>query len=54
MEQAVAGYVRGQVLLSLIIGASAGVGLWVLGTIGWLRARTGTPSCSAPGSRSWS
>jgi len=34
MEQAVAGYVRGQVLLSLIIGASAGVGLWVLGTVG--------------------
>jgi predicted PurR-regulated permease PerM len=34
MQQAVAGYVRGQVLLSLIIGASAGVGLWVLGTIG--------------------
>ena len=34
MEQAVAGYVRGQVLLSLIIGSSAGVGLWVLGTLG--------------------
>jgi predicted PurR-regulated permease PerM len=34
MERAVAGYVRGQVLLSLIIGTSAGVGLWVLGTIG--------------------
>jgi predicted PurR-regulated permease PerM len=34
MEQAVAGYVRGQVLLSLIIGSSAGVGLWVLGTVG--------------------
>jgi predicted PurR-regulated permease PerM len=34
MERAVAGYVRGQVLLSLIIGASAGVGLWVLGTVG--------------------
>ena len=34
MEKAVAGYVRGQVLLSLIIGASAGVGLWLLGTIG--------------------
>src|SRR5262245_41905098 len=34
MEQAVAGYVRGQVLLSLIIGTSAGVGMWVLGTIG--------------------
>ena len=34
MEKAVAGYVRGQVLLSLIIGTSAGIGLWVLGTIG--------------------
>ena len=34
MERAVAGYVRGQVLLSLIIGTSAGVGLWVLGTVG--------------------
>jgi predicted PurR-regulated permease PerM len=35
MERAVAGYVRGQVLLSLIIGSSAGVGLWLLGTLGW-------------------
>jgi predicted PurR-regulated permease PerM len=35
MERAVAGYVRGQVLLSLIIGSSAGVGLWLLGTMGW-------------------
>jgi predicted PurR-regulated permease PerM len=35
LEQAVAGYVRGQVLLSLIIGSSAGVGLWLLGTLGW-------------------
>jgi predicted PurR-regulated permease PerM len=34
MEKAVAGYVRGQVLLSLIIGTSAGVGMWVLGTVG--------------------
>jgi predicted PurR-regulated permease PerM len=34
MEQAVAGYVRGQVLLSLIIGTSAGIGMWVLGTVG--------------------
>jgi predicted PurR-regulated permease PerM len=34
MEKAVAGYVRGQVLLSLIIGTSAGVGMWVLGTTG--------------------
>ena len=34
MEQAVAGYVRGQVLLSLIIGTSAGFGMWVLGVSG--------------------
>src|SRR5215211_7217320 len=34
MEKAVAGYVRGQLLLSLIIGTSAGIGLWVLGTVG--------------------
>ncbi len=36
MEKAVAGYVRGQGLLSLIIGTSAGVGLWLLGTLGWV------------------
>ena len=35
LERALAGYVRGQVLLSLIIGVSAGVGLWLLGTLGW-------------------
>src|SRR5512133_1660436 len=35
MESALAGYVRGQVLLSLIIGVSAGVALWVLGVLGW-------------------
>jgi predicted PurR-regulated permease PerM len=35
IEGALAGYVRGQVLLSLIIGVSAGVGLWVLGALGW-------------------
>jgi predicted PurR-regulated permease PerM len=34
MEKAVAGYVRGQVLLSLIIGTSAGIGLYVLGRLG--------------------
>ena len=34
MERALAGYVKGQVLLSLIIGTSAGMGLWVLGIIG--------------------
>ena len=36
MEHALASYVRGQVLLSLIIGTSAGVGLWVLGAVGLL------------------
>jgi predicted PurR-regulated permease PerM len=35
VENAVAGYVKGQVLVSLIIGASAGVGLWLIGTLGW-------------------
>jgi predicted PurR-regulated permease PerM len=34
MEQALASYVRGQALLSLIMGTSAGVGLWVLGMLG--------------------
>jgi predicted PurR-regulated permease PerM len=36
IEQALASYVRGQVLLSLIIGTSAGLGMWVLGTLGWV------------------
>jgi predicted PurR-regulated permease PerM len=35
MERSLAGYVKGQLLLSLIIGFSAGLGLWLLGTIGW-------------------
>ena len=34
MEHAIASYVRGQLLLSLIIGLSAGLGLWILGMIG--------------------
>ncbi|MGE5274283.1 MAG: AI-2E family transporter [Verrucomicrobiota bacterium] len=34
MEHAVAGYVKGQLLVSLIIGTSAGVGMWVLGAVG--------------------
>jgi predicted PurR-regulated permease PerM len=34
MEHAVAGYVKGQFLVSLIIGASAGIGMWVLGRHG--------------------
>jgi predicted PurR-regulated permease PerM len=36
IEWALAGYVKGQVLLSLIMGTSAGVGLWLLGTLGWV------------------
>jgi predicted PurR-regulated permease PerM len=36
MERALAGYVKGQVLLSLIIGASAGLGLWLLDALGQL------------------
>ena len=35
MEGALASYVRGQLLVSITIGASAGVGLWLLGTLGW-------------------
>jgi predicted PurR-regulated permease PerM len=34
MERAVASYVKGQLLVSLIIGVSAGVGLWILGMVG--------------------
>jgi predicted PurR-regulated permease PerM len=36
MEQALASYVRGQLLLSLIIGVSSGLGLWILGITGAL------------------
>lgn len=36
MENALASYVKGQLLLSAIIGTSAGVGLWLLGILGWL------------------
>jgi predicted PurR-regulated permease PerM len=34
MERAVASYVRGQFLVSLIIGVSVGVGLWILDLVG--------------------
>jgi predicted PurR-regulated permease PerM len=34
MEQAVASYVKGQFLLSLIIGVSSGLGIWILGAVG--------------------
>jgi predicted PurR-regulated permease PerM len=36
MEQALASYVKGQLLLSLIIGASSGIGVWILGITGAL------------------
>jgi predicted PurR-regulated permease PerM len=32
--RAVAGYVRGQLLFSLVMGAGAGVGLWIFGAVG--------------------
>lgn len=34
IERALAGYVRGQLILSTVIGTSAGVGMWILGTTG--------------------
>jgi predicted PurR-regulated permease PerM len=34
IQQAVLGYVRGQLLFSLIMGTSAGVMLWILGSLG--------------------
>jgi predicted PurR-regulated permease PerM len=36
MEKSLVSYVKGQALVSLIIGTSAGVGLWVLGAVGAL------------------
>jgi predicted PurR-regulated permease PerM len=36
LEHALASYVRGQVALSLIIGTSAGIGLWALAAVGLL------------------
>jgi predicted PurR-regulated permease PerM len=36
LEHALASYVRGQAALSLIIGTSAGVGLWILAAVGLL------------------
>ncbi|MDQ4124781.1 MAG: AI-2E family transporter, partial [Actinomycetota bacterium] len=34
VQKAVSGYVRGQILFSTIMGASAGVALWIYGTLG--------------------
>jgi predicted PurR-regulated permease PerM len=36
LEHALASYVRGQIALSLIIGTSAGIGLWLLALVGLL------------------
>ena len=36
IEHALASYVRGQVLLSLIIGTTAGIGLWIFAAVGLL------------------
>jgi predicted PurR-regulated permease PerM len=36
MEHSLVSYVRGQALVSLIIGTSVGVGIWLLGALGWL------------------
>ena len=36
IEGSLAAYVRGQIALSLIIGTSAGIGIWILGAVGLL------------------
>jgi predicted PurR-regulated permease PerM len=36
MERSLVSYVKGQALVSLIIGTSAGIGIWLLGVLGWL------------------
>jgi predicted PurR-regulated permease PerM len=36
IETALVSYVRGQIALSLIIGTTAGIGLWILGAVGLL------------------
>ena len=54
IESALWGYVKGQAILSTVIGTSAGVGMWILGTTGPWRARRSTRSssgCGRPSSR---
>jgi predicted PurR-regulated permease PerM len=36
IESALWGYVKGQAILSTVIGTSAGVGMWILGEMGWV------------------
>ena len=47
MEQALASYVKGQLALSLIIGASAGVGIWILGDRRAAAAAAAATRCSS-------
>ena len=39
IEKALAGYVRGQLILSTVIGLSAGIGMWILGRTGLVPGR---------------
>ncbi len=48
VQRAVFGYVRGQLLFSVIMGTSAGVSLWIIGTIGIFPPAPTTPCSSAP------
>jgi len=48
VQRAVFGYVRGKLLFSLIMGASATLTLWIFGLIGIFRTAGTTPSSSAP------
>ena len=41
IERALWGYVQGQVILSLVIGTSAGVGMWMLGKTGLVEGPSG-------------
>ena len=47
VQQAVFGYVRGQVLFSLIMGSSAALALWIFGLVGHLPRRPHTTRCSS-------
>ena len=39
IERALWGYVKGQLILSTVIGASAGIGMWILGKTGLVEGR---------------
>ena len=49
IERALLAYVKGQTLVSLVIGATAGVGLYILGVTGIFPGDPPTRSGSAPG-----